>query len=105
MEEEYDILYRGGELTSDVPVEWYSTSQQYAENFGKVKEYKIPMSILDNLASEDVVNKEYSLNDNEEEDLIYDAEYVDINSMKRDGYKGYYFYDDEYHCLNVCIFK
>lgn len=105
MEEEYDILYRGGELNPNVPVEWYSTSELYAKNWGKVKEHKIPLSILDNLAHEDIVKEEYKLDDNDEEFSLYDAECVNINAMKRDGYKGYFFYDDEYDCLNVCIFK
>lgn len=38
---------------------------------------------------------------------FYEAENFDIKKMKEDGYTGYYYHEheDEYKCLNVCLFR
>lgn len=104
-ENEYDILYRGlnQNQNNSAPVSWYTTSKEYAKQYGGVKGYKIPVSTLNNLADENIASK-YLV---EEVDgyPFYEAENFDIDAMKEDGYTGYYYRDDEYNCLNVCIFK
>lgn len=108
---ETDILYRGSNKSGDSNeyVLWLSTSKQYAEQWGDciyACELSVP-NVLDKLADEQtaqeyVIDEDY---DPEEEFMLYFADAINIKQMIQDGYTGYYFYDDEYHCLNVCLFK
>ena len=97
-----DILYRGG--NNDNPnFLWLTTSKSYASNYGNVKEYEIPIDVLDRLCNEDNAFN-YVISDIDEYPL-YDVENLNIDAMKADGYSGYYYIEDEYNCINVCIFK
>ena len=102
----YDILYRGIKETNTPNPNgmWLSTSEEYASLYGKVLEYQIPLSVLDNLASEQEA-LEYCLDDSGEEYPFYDDTLFDIDKMKKIGYSGYYYIEEEYCCLNVFLFN
>lgn len=104
--EQYDILYRGVNSKQDnnATCVWLTTSYEYASLYGNVKEYKLSIpNVLDRLANEKTALK-YLLIDTDEYPF-YETEYFDIEKMKNDGYTGYYYHEDEYKCLNVCLFK
>ena len=111
-----DILYRGG-ISKDYECLWLTTSRQYAEEFarnsnGEIFTYEVPISVLDNLACEDDA-MDYLIDEEDrgadpwstEEFYLYDRNLFDINRMKADGYTGYYYHEDEYKCINVCLFR
>ena len=102
---DYDILYRGIGNGQDpnVPVLWLTTSSEYCENYGgTILKYIVPMKILDSLASEKEAIK-YLIKDTDEYPF-YEAEYFNIEQMRKDGFTGYYYHEEEYDCLNVCLF-
>ena len=101
---DYDILYRGGSELPNQQVLWLTTSQKYASIYGIVSEYKIPLSTLDKLADEKIAMT-FVKDKNIDEYPLYESENVDIQKMKELGYTGYYYHEDEYNCLNVCLFK
>lgn len=104
----YDILYRGvGNSSNSSPVLWLTTSGEYASNWGEhILSYKVSLDVLDKLL--DVTNEDvyydYLLTDTDEY-APYDSSCLDIDRMESEGHSGYYFYDDEYDCLSVCLFK
>ena len=106
-----DILYRGG-ISADYECLWLTTSKDYAELYGDIQEYEVPISVLDKLACEDDA-MEYLIDITDrgkdpyqtEEFYLYDRHLFDINQMKRDGYSGYYYHEMEYKCVNVCLFR
>ena len=105
-EKDYDILYRGvnGKQDSNLPVIWLTTSKEYAKIYGgKINSYKIPISVLDRLANEKQALK--YLTQEVDGYPFYESELFDIDKMKADGFTGYYYHEDEYKCLNVCLFK
>lgn len=97
-----EILYRGGE-DNNPNFLWLSTSKSYASQYGDVKEYKISIDILDNLCDEHK-SFDYVIADVDEYPL-YETDNLNIDKMKADGYSGYYYIEDEYNCINVCLFK
>ena len=112
----YDTLYRGG-ISKDYECLWLTTSRQYAEEFarnsnGEIFTYEVPISVLDNLACEDDA-MDYLIDEEDrgadpwstEEFYLYDRNLFDINRMKADGYTGYYYHEQEYKCINVCLFR
>ena len=102
---DYDILYRGVKEGQDMSkVLWLTTSRDYASNYGEVVTYAVPIATLDCLANPKTLDN-YMLADFDDEDCpYYEPESFDIARLKADGYTGYYFYEDEYDCLCVCIF-
>lgn len=102
MEKDYDILYRGiNNKQVDVGGIWLSTSDIYAGLYGEVKMYKIPVIVLDKLANEEEALK-YLIVDTDEYPFYF-PEYFDLDRMKKDGYTGYYYHEQEYGCLNVYL--
>ena len=105
--EEFDVLYRGGDDTNPKFL-WLSTSRLYAENYAgknnKVFLYKVPISILDRLVDCKVIPDYLNPNCNDETPE-YEPENYDVDRLVKDNYTGYYFYEDEYECLCVCLFK
>lgn len=107
----YDILYRGG-VSKDCECIWLTTSKEYAELYGEVQAYEVPIAVLDNLACEDDA-MEFLIDEEDrgkgaydtEEFYLYDRELFDIEQMKKAGYTGYYYHEDEYKCVNVCLFR
>lgn len=107
----YDTLYRGG-ISKDYECLWLTTSIQYAEQYGEVRTYEVPIAVLDNLACEDDA-MEFLIDEEDrgkgaydtEEFYLYDRELFDIEQMKKAGYTGYYYHEDEYKCVNVCLFR
>ena len=106
-----DILYRGG-ISKDYECIWLTTSKEYAELYGELQTYEVPISILDNLACEKdamdyLIDEKYRGADpwSIPEFFLYDREEFDINKMKKDGYTGYYYHETEYDCINVCLFR
>lgn len=116
--EEADVLYRGVDKSgySHPLVLWLTTSIEYSREFAvfyncqygssAVDAYEIPISVLDKLADEKIVQK-YMISSCEFDDefSLYDSEEIDIPRMIKSGFSGYYYYEDEYKCLNVCLFK
>lgn len=108
---DYDILYRGG-ISKDYDCLWLTTSKDYAEEYGEVYVFEVPLSVLDKLACEEdamdyLIDEEYRGADpwTTPEFFLYDRKLFDINRMKEDGYTGYYYHEDEYKCVNVCLFR
>ena len=102
---DYDILYRGigGRQDPNVPVLWLTTSSEYCENYGgTILKYMVPMNVLDSLANEKEALKYLTVDTDEYP--FYESEYFNIKQMKKDGFTGYYYHEDEYDCLNVCLF-
>jgi hypothetical protein len=101
-----DVLYRGvnSKQNQSVPYIWLTTSPEYAKLYGKVIKMSLSISnVLDRLADSKTAAK-YQINDTDEY-AFYEPSNFDIEEMKRDGYTGYYYPEEEYKCLNVCLFK
>ena len=106
-----EILYRGG-VSKDYECLWLTTSRDYAENYGEVLTYEVPIAVLDNLACEEDA-MDYLIDEEDrgadpwstEEFYLYDRNLFDIKKMKAAGYTGYYYHEQEYKCINVCLFR
>lgn len=105
-QKDYDVLYRGVGAGQDQssPVLWLSTSEEYCLNYGeRILKYAVPMSVLDDLADTGQT-MEYLIHDTDEYPF-YEAQNFDLEKMKEHGFTGYYYHEDEYDCLNVCLFN